>query len=214
MNTFDKNSLFYNEAIDLINLKDYGGAINCIKKNFHGLKKNEDDLALAYLNCGFLNYKLGNYCSAIDCFSKSINYESRLELLDGRSKDISYSGRSNSRFKKGDYLGAIDDKRKAKKIRLLEIEKFSRLNNSQIDYKKIILGQFDKLDLPPKFNILIKVSRIKKNKYDLIEDYKKVINKEKKKEIISKLEKLSESKYIKGDFKGSIKAIRRSEKYY
>ena len=41
-----------------------------------------------------------------------------------------------------------------------------------------------------------------------------VISNKKKEEVIKKLEFLSESKYNIGDFKGSIKAIRRAEKYF
>ena len=60
----------------------------------------------------------------------------------------------------------------------------------------------------------LKVSKIKKSKYDLIAYYKKVISKKRKEEVIRKLELLSEEKYKVGDYKGSIKAIRRAEKYY
>ena len=58
------------------------------------------------------------------------------------------------------------------------------------------------------------MSKIRKSKYDLISDYKKVISNKRKEEVIKKLELLSELKYQSGDYKGSIKAIRRAEKYY
>ena len=206
-------SSFYYEAINLIDLDDYDGAINSIKKNIDSLE-NPDDIALAYLNCGFLNDKLGENISAIDDFSKSIFFESKIDIIKQRSKDISFSGRSNSRYKTGDYQGAIDDKRKAKKIRLLEIGKSNELDNTKIDYKNILLGTFKKMDLEPKYNALIKGSEIRKSKYDLIADYKKVISEKRKKEVINKLEVISELKYKIGDYKGSIKAIRRAEKYY
>ena len=51
-------------------------------------------------------------------------------------------------------------------------------------------------------------------KYDLINDYRKVINEEKRMSTIKKLENLSYSKYSSGDYKSSIRALRRSEKYY
>ena len=213
MKSFDQSSFFYNEVITLINLNDLYSAKKFLKKNIGSLK-NADDIALAYLNCGFLNDKLGDNISAIDDFTKSIDYESELENINTRSKDISFSGRSNSRYKYGDYQGAIEDKRKAKNIRLLELDKFSDLNNFKIDYKNILLGTFAKIDLEPKYHTLIKVSRIKKNKYDLIEDYKNIISNKRKIEVINKLEILSEKKYKVGDYKGSIKAIRRAEKYY
>ena len=213
MKKLDESSSFYDEAINLIDLDDYEGAIKFIKKNIDSLQ-NQDDIALAYLNCGFLNDKLGDNLSAIDDFSKSISFEAKLDIIKQRSKDISFSGRSNSRYKNGDYQGAIEDKRKAKKIRLLEIDKSTKLDNIKIDYKNILLGTFIKIDLEPKYNVLIKGSKIQKSKYDLITDYKKVISDKRKEEVINKLEIISESKYNIGDYKGSIKAIRRAEKYY
>ena len=213
MESFDDSSFFYNEAIKLIDLKDYDRAINCIRTNIAILEKN-DDIALAYLNCGFLNHKLGDYLSAIDDFSKSIDFESKLEMINQRSKDISFSGRSNSRYENKDYYGAIEDKRKAKQIRLLELDRFPDQSKFKIDYKSILLGTFKGIDLLLKYKTLIKVSRIKKSRYDLIADYRKVISNKKKEELIKRLELLSESKYEFGDYKASIRAIRRADKYY
>ena len=213
MKDFDSSSCFYNEIINLIDLDNYRDAIQFIRNNIKFLGKT-DDIALAFMNCGFLNFRLGEYISAIDDFTKSIYYEDKLENINQRSKDISFNGRSNSKYKNQDYKGAIEDKRKAKKIRLLEIAKFPEVDNSKIDYKKILLGTFIEIDLEPKYNTLIKASKIERGKYDLIADYKKVISKKKKAEVIKKLELLSESKYEFGDYKGSIKAIRRAEKYY
>ncbi|WP_413684011.1 hypothetical protein [Prochlorococcus sp. MIT 1011] len=214
MKKIDESSSFYDEAINLIDLNDYDGAIKSIRKNIDSLE-SEDDIALAYLNCGFLNDKMGDNLSAIDDFSMSICFEAKIEIINQRSKDISYNGRSNSRYKNGDYQGAIEDKRKAREIRLLEIDKTKDINNNtKIDYKNILLGTFLKIDLEPKYNALIKGSEIRKNKYDLISDYKKVITNKIKEEVINKLEIISESKYEIGDYKGSIKAIRRAEKYY
>ena len=213
MKKSEELSSFYDEAVNLIELDDYDGAIKFIKKNIDILE-NQDDIALAYLNCGFLNDKLGDNHSAIDDFSKSIYLEAKIDNIKHRSKDISFSGRSNSRYKNGDYKGAIEDKRKAKRIRLLEIDKSKELENSRIDYKNILLGTFIKTELEPKYKILIKGSIIRKSKYDLIADYKKVISIKRKKEVINKLEIISESKYKIGDYKGSIKAIRRAEKYF
>jgi len=209
----DESLSFYDEAINLIDLDDYDGAINSIKKNIDSIE-SQDDIALAYLNCGFLNDKLGDNIAAIDDFTKSIFFEDKIDIIKQRSKDISFSGRSNSMYKKGDYQGAIEDKRKAKKIRLLEIDKSTEFDNSKIDYKAILLGTFEKIDIETKYSALIKVSKIKRSKYDLIADYKKVISEKRKEEVINKLEAISESKYKNGDYKGSIKAIRRAEKYY
>ena len=210
MKNFDESSSFYHEAINLIDLNDYEGAINSIRKSIDTLSE-PDDIALAYLNCGFMNDKLGDYLSAIDDFSRSISIEAELEMINQRSKDVALNGRSNSRYKNGNYHGAIEDKRKAKKIRLLEI---NRSPDSKIDYKNILLGTFLKMELEPKYKILIKVSSVKKSRYDLISDYKKLISNKRIEEVIEKLEFLSESKYKFGDYKASIRAIRRAEKYY
>ena len=210
MKSFDESSSFYHEAINLIDLNDYQGAIKSIRKSIDTLSE-PDDIALAYLNCGFMNDKLGDYLSAIDDFSRSISIEAELEMINQRSKDVALNGRSNSRYKNGNYHGAIEDKRKAKKIRLLEI---NRSPDSKIDYKNILLGTFLKMELEPKYKILIKVSRVEKSRYDLISDYKKVISNKRIEEVIEKLEFLSESKYKFGDYKASIRAIRRAEKYY
>ncbi len=213
MKILDDSSAFYNEVVNLIDLDNYDYAIKSIRKYINTLK-SPDDIALAYLNCGFLNDKLGDNTSAIDDFSKSISFEDELEIINQRSKDIAYSGRSNSRYKNQNYKGSIEDKRNAKKIRLLEIERFSEPNNFKIDYKNILLGTFIEIDLVPKYKTLIKASRIQNSKYDLIADYKKVISNKRKDEVIKKLEFLSESKYKFGDYKASIRAIRRAEKYY
>ena len=197
----------------MIDLENHEGAIRCIRKNINNLLK-PDDIALSYLNCGFLNDKLGDHLSAIEDFSQSISFEDGLAILNERSKDLSFSGRSNSRYKSGDYHGAIEDKIKAKEIRLLEIDKISDSKNVKIDYKNILLGTFIDIDLEPKYNALIKVPKVKKSRYDLIDDYKKVISNKRKEDVIKKLELLSQSKYKSGDYKGSINAIRRSEKYY
>ena len=213
MKQLESSLSFYDEVIKLIDLNEYDFAIKSIKRNIDSLE-SQDEIALAYLNCAFLNDKLGDNLSAIDDFSKSIFFEARIDIIHQRSKDISYSGRSNSRYKNGDYQGAIDDKRQANKIRLLEIDQSLELNNNKIDYTNILLGTFVDIDLGPNYNTLVKSSKIRKSKYDLIADYKKVISEERKREVIKKLELISESKYKLGDYKGSIKAIRRAEKYY
>ena len=207
------DSFFYNEAIGFIDLNNYELAIKSIKKNIYNLEKN-DDISLAYLNCGFLNNKLGDYISAIDDFSKTIHLEEEFENINQISKDVSLNGRSNSRYHNGDYKGAIEDKRNAKKIRLLEKSRLTDKKKIKIDYKNILLGTFNHIELEPQYRALIKVSKIEKSKYDLIEDYKKVISCKRKEEVIKNLESLSDSKYKSGEYKASIRAIRRSEKYY
>ena len=63
------------------------------------------------------------------------------------------------------------------------------------------------------YRILKLKINIYNSKFDLINDHKKKINKVKRNQIINLLEKKSKDKYNSGDFKGSIKALRRAEKY-
>ena len=51
------------------------------------------------------------------------------------------------------------------------------------------------------------------SKFDLINDHKLRIDESKKNKIVRLLEQKSDEKYNKGDFKGAIRALRRSEKY-
>ncbi len=205
--------LNYKNAIHLFEMNDCKGAIEEIKKHINSSNEYYD-LAFAYLNCGFINTKLRDYSSAINDFSKAISFEAKSDILIGRSKDISLNGRSNARYKAGDYKGAIDDKRKARKIRLLEEIKNVEYKSNMLSFKNILLSSFDDIALDTKYSLLIKTSRVEKPRYDLIEDYKKVINDKRKQEIINRLEIISDSKYKTGDYKGAVKAIRRSEKYY
>ena len=210
--TSDSFSL-YERVVDLIDLNEYGQAINYIKINLKTISWDQD-IALAYINCGFMYHKLGDYSSSIRNFSEAIKYEEKFDFLNERSKDVSYNARSASRYKNGEFKGSIEDKRNARIIRLNERESCSSLSNPLINSENILTGTLPLHDLHPKYKLLLKISKTKKSKYDLIEDYKKVITKDRKKEVINRLEKLSDLRYKNGDYKGSIKAIRRAEKYY
>ncbi len=197
----------------LIDNFDYDDAIKYIKSNLNSLNK-PDDFSLAFLYCGFLSFRLKDFFSAIEYFSSAINREEDLDFLKIRSKDIPFNARSDSKYKIGDYKGAIEDKRKAIEIRLLEETKIVGSDSSFLDFNMIssIDFDYDKFDI--KYQSLFKISKEEKRKYDLIEDYKKVISSKRKMEVIKKLQLVSESKYMIGDYKGSIRAIRRAEKYY
>ena len=51
------------------------------------------------------------------------------------------------------------------------------------------------------------------SKFDLIKDHKLRLDESEIKKIVNLLEQKSNEKYRKGDFKGAIRALRRSEKY-
>ena len=97
---------------------------------------------------------------------------------------------SEKKFKEGDFKGAIEEKRQVKIIL-----------NSRLCDKDIKEKYKDQLHL------------IYDRKFDLIFDYKLRINQDKKNKIIKALEHKSEDRYQKGDYKGAIKALRRSEKF-
>ena len=108
----------------------------------------------------------------------------KLELI----KVIELTRSSEKKFKQGNFKGAIDDKKKVNSI----------------------LKSADK-EINEKFKE--ELSKLYSSKFDLIFDHKLKINEFKKNEIVKLLEKKSEEKLQKGDFKGAIKALRRSEKY-
>ena len=97
---------------------------------------------------------------------------------------------SEKKFKEGNFKGAIEEKRQVKFIL-----------NSRLCDKDIKEKYKDQLNL------------IYCRKFDLIFDYKLRINQDKKNKIIKSLEYKSEDRYQKGDYKGAIKALRRSEKF-
>ena len=103
---------------------------------------------------------------------------------------INLTRSSERKFKQGNFKGAIEDKRE---VRLI-------LNSKPLDRK--IMKKFKE-----------ELSNLYDSKFDLIFDHKLIINELKREEIVKFLEKKSDSKYKEGDYKGAIKALRRSEKY-
>tara|TARA_B100000989_G_scaffold85838_1_gene61593 strand:- start:39 stop:395 length:357 start_codon:yes stop_codon:yes gene_type:complete len=97
---------------------------------------------------------------------------------------------SEKKFKEGNFIGAIEDKRE---VRSLLNSKFCN---------KDILKKFIK-----------ELSSLYSSKFDLINDHKLILDEFKIKKIVNLLEQKSDEKYRKGDFKGAIRALRRSEKY-
>ena len=97
---------------------------------------------------------------------------------------------SERKFKEGDFKGATEEKRE---VRCL-------LNSKFCDDE--ILKKFKE-----------ELSYLYESKFDLINDHKLRIDESKINEIVKFLEQKSDEKYNKGDFKGAIKALRRSEKY-
>ena len=97
---------------------------------------------------------------------------------------------SERKFKEGNFKEAIEDKRE---VRIL-------LNSEFCDE-----------DIKKKFKK--ELSNLYSSKFDLINDHKLRIDESKINKIVKLLEQKSDEKYNKGDFKGAIRALRRSEKY-
>ena len=105
-------------------------------------------------------------------------------------KIIGLTRSSDQKYKEGDFKGAFEDK--------LEVR--SLLSSNLCDKNiKVILKE--------------ELTRLYSSKFDLIFDHKKRIDDQKRYKIIKLLENKSKQKYTIGDFKGAIKAWRRSEKY-
>ena len=94
------------------------------------------------------------------------------------------------KFREGNFKGAIEDKRE---VRVL-------LNSKFCD--EDIINKFKQ-----------ELFFLYQSKFDLINDHKLKIDQLKINKIIYLLEQKSEEKYNKGDFKGAVRALRRSEKY-
>tara|TARA_B100001989_G_C24085771_1_gene244613 strand:+ start:106 stop:495 length:390 start_codon:yes stop_codon:yes gene_type:complete len=97
---------------------------------------------------------------------------------------------SEKKFKQGNFKGAINDKMKANTI----------LKSESCD-QKIIEKYREEL------------SSLYSSKFDLIFDHKLKIDEIKINQIVKMLERKSEEKLKKHDYRGAIKALRRAEKY-
>ena len=97
---------------------------------------------------------------------------------------------SERKFREGNYKGAIEDKREVRRL----------LNSTFCD--EDILKKFKE-----------ELSYLYASKFDLINDHKLRIDESKINKIVKLLEQKSDEKYNNGDFKGAIRALRRSEKY-
>ncbi len=205
-----ENDYFYSEKfINFIQLEDYRNAIEYIIKLLE-LPISLEDKAFVFITSGYLNNKIGNYQLAIQDFTNAIEIEKNLEILVKRSKCIAYRGRSEAKYKYGDYKGSIQDKRKERDYRFIENEKLDtgKKLNYHTNLKNLTL-----IKPGDKEKILEKVINLIESKYDLIQDYKLLIDDSKKRKIARSLEERSEAKFNSCDYKGSIKAIRRAEKY-
>ena len=97
---------------------------------------------------------------------------------------------SEIKFKEGDFIGAIEDKR---------------------EVRSLLNSKFCDEDMVKKFKK--ELSCLYSSKFDLINDHKLRLDESGIKKIVNFLEQKSDEKYRKGDFKGAIQALRRSEKY-
>ena len=103
---------------------------------------------------------------------------------------VNHTRSSERKFKEGNFIGAIEDKRE---VRYLLNSRFCN---------KDIIKRFKK-----------ELSCLYSSKFDLINDHKLRLDESEIKKIVNFLEQKSDEKYLKGDFKGAIRALRRAEKY-
>ena len=103
---------------------------------------------------------------------------------------LNQTSSSERKFKEGNFKGAIEDKR---------------------EVRSLLNSKFFDADILKKFKE--ELSLLYASKFDLINDHKLRIDESKINKIIKLLEQKSDKKYNEGDFKGAIKALRRSEKY-
>ena len=113
-------------------------------------------------------------------------YKSKLFI----EKILKYTRSSERKFKDGNYKAAIEERRKVRSLLKSEL------------YDEQVLKKFKQ-----------ELSYLYISKFDLINDHKLRIDELKINNIVKLLEKKSDEKYHKGDFKGAIRALRRSEKY-
>ncbi len=97
---------------------------------------------------------------------------------------------SERKFRKGNFKAAIEDKR---------------------EVRCFLNSKFCNKDIIKKFKE--ELSYLYASRFDLINDHKLRIDELKINKIVKLLEQKSDEKYNKGDFKGAIRALRRSEKY-
>tara|TARA_Y100000589_G_scaffold332041_1_gene388754 strand:- start:3949 stop:4299 length:351 start_codon:yes stop_codon:yes gene_type:complete len=97
---------------------------------------------------------------------------------------------SEKKYKNGDFRGSFMDR--------MEI--------------KLIL-ESDLCDEETKEKFKGELSKIYISRFDLINDHKKKLDDIKRKKIINLLKDKSDDRFKKGDFKGALRALRRSEKY-
>ena len=103
---------------------------------------------------------------------------------------VNHTRSSERKFREGNFKGAIEDKREV-----------MFLLNSEFCDEDILKKYREEL------------SNLYTSKFDLINDHKLRIDESRIKKIVKLLEQKSDEKYRKGDFKGAIRALRRSEKY-
>ena len=97
---------------------------------------------------------------------------------------------SERKYREGNFKGAIEDKR---------------------EVRTLLKSKLGDTDIIKKFKE--ELSYLYASKFDLINDHKLRIDEFKINKIVKLLEQKSDEKYNNGDFKGAIRALRRSEKY-
>ena len=210
----DPNGPLFNlyKAYTLIQSSDYHSSIQYLFK-FISVSSLRDDQSFAYIICGLINHKLADYVTAIKYFTLAIEIEPSLGYLESSENSFALNARSESKYKNFDYKGSIDDKRIAYNLGDSDVSNVDKLFSFRNEMKSHLSILEKDIRSQLKSEILLLSLQISNSKYDLIEDFKSRLDDLRKTTIVQKLIRISNSKYISGDYKSSIRALRRAEKF-
>ena len=209
---FEDSLSIYLKSIYHISERKFDSALDLLS-DFNQITNTKDDVLYTYLFCGYLRSLIKKHLLAINDFSMvielSIKSENNLFLLS-----LAFQGRSEAKYKTNDFRGAFYDLLKSQKYLKLYENKFNEtiqsvLNRCLLFDLQLQLNSLENL----RFHLLSRINESIVSKYDLITDYKKRLDKQKRLDIYNKLKKSSEIFFSKGDYKRSIKALRRAIRY-
>ena len=194
------------KAEELLILKNYKTSSQEFVKIFNLLINNKEKAMLSLI-IGLLNYKIKDYQNSIKQYNTGIQLNHKEKYI----KSILYYYRSEANYKTQEYKASYVDRVIAKNI--IKLEEIKRITTSyDANIKEIYFDKIKILDYL-KVSTIQSLFSINIAKYDLIKDYLKVINTNRKLIIVDNLYTRANDKYHNSDYKASIRSLRRLEKY-